>query len=36
MFVVVVPAVDDGCRFGHHLQWRASDPSKVGVVAQLI
>ena len=28
-------AVDDECRFGHHLQRQASDLSKIRVVAQL-
>ena len=32
----VVPAIDDGCCFGHHLQLRASDSSKTGAVVQLI
>jgi hypothetical protein len=31
----VAPVVDDGCRFGHHLRWWASDSSKIRVVAQL-
>jgi hypothetical protein len=30
------PAVDDGCRFGHHFQWRASDSSKTRVAVKSI
>ena len=33
--IVWAPAVDDGYRFGHHLQRRASDLSKIQVGAQL-
>ena len=30
------PAVDDGCRFGHHFRWRASDSSKTRVAVKKI
>ena len=30
----VAPAVDDVCRFGHHLRWRASDYIKIREVDQ--
>ena len=31
----VVPAIDDGCRFGHHFWQRASDLSKTRVAVEL-
>ena len=34
--IMGVPAINDGCRFGHHLQQRASDLSKTQLIVQLI